>query len=102
MPTTITLADGRLVVEPVGINKLWRLRRRIEVHLAQVRGAPYDPGAAHAGKRMRAPGLTWPGRKWVGAFSRTGTSATGAARGRPDDRGRARRGRAGRPAVPPP
>jgi hypothetical protein len=72
MQNTITLAGGRLVVEPVGINKLWGLRRRIEVPLAQVRGATYDPGATHAGKGMRAPGLAWPGRKWVGTFYQDG------------------------------
>jgi hypothetical protein len=69
---TVTIEDGRLVVEPVGLNKLWGLRRRITVPLAQVRGATYDPGATHAGKGVRAPGLGLPGVKWVGTFYKDG------------------------------
>jgi hypothetical protein len=69
---TLTLDSGRLVVEPVGLDKLWGFRRRIEVPLAQVRGATYDPGAAHAAKGLRAPGLALPGRKWVGTFRTDG------------------------------
>lgn len=72
MNNIVTITDGRLVVEPVGLDKLWGLRRRIEVPLTQVRGATYDPGATHAGKGLRAPGLALPGVKWVGTFYRDG------------------------------
>ena len=72
MQNIVTIEDGLLVVEPVGLNKLWGLRRRITVPLAQVRGATYDPGATHAGKGLRAPGLALPGVKWVGTFYKDG------------------------------
>ena len=44
MQNTVTVESYRLLVQPVGINKLWGLRRRIGVPLSQVRGATYDPG----------------------------------------------------------
>lgn len=72
MQNTIILGGERLTVEPTGLNKLWGFRRRIEVPLDQVRGATYDPEAAHAGKGMRFPGLALPGRKWVGTFFHDG------------------------------
>lgn len=72
MNNTVSIENGRLVVEPVGLDKLWGFRRRIEVPLSQVRGATYDPGAAYAGKGLRAPGLALPGMKWVGTFYRDG------------------------------
>jgi hypothetical protein len=72
MQNTVTVEGDRLVVEPLGANKVWGLRRRIVVPLSQVRGATYDPGAAHAGKGLRAPGLALPGVKWVGTFHQGG------------------------------
>lgn len=72
MRNDVTLTTDRLVVQPRGWDKLWGLRRRIEVPLAQVRGATYDPGAFHAGKGLRAPGLALPNVKWVGTFFRDG------------------------------
>ena len=72
MHNTLNLDSERLTVEPIGLNKLWGFRRRIEVPLDQVRGATYDPKAAHAGKGMRFPGLALPGRKRVGTFFHDG------------------------------
>ena len=72
MHNVVTLDNDRLVVEPQGLDKLWGLRRRIEVPLTQVRGATYDPEALHAAKGMRAPGLALPNVKWVGTFRRHG------------------------------
>lgn len=72
MRNDVTLTGDRLVVVPRGLDKLWGLRRSIEVPLAQVRGATYDPGAFYAGKGLRAPGLALPNVKWVGTFFREG------------------------------
>lgn len=72
MNNTVSIENGRLVVEPVGLDKLWGFRRRIVVPMSQVRGATYDPGAVYAGKGLRAPGLALPGMKWVGTFRRDG------------------------------
>ena len=68
----LTLTDDLLVVEPVGLARLWSLRRRIEVPLGRVRGATYDPGAAHEAKGLRGPGLAIPGLRWAGTFHRDG------------------------------
>lgn len=75
MRNRITTDGNRLVVEPRGLDKLWGLRRRIEVPLDQVRGATYDPGADLVGKGMRFPGLAIPGRKWVGTSHGGGEKA---------------------------
>ena len=69
---TIDQARGLLLVEPRGLSKLWGLVRRIEVPLAQVKGATHDPGAAEERKGMRAPGLGVPGHKWVGTWHKDG------------------------------
>src|SRR3954468_11273084 len=72
MRNDVTITGDRLIVEPRRLDKLWGLRRRIEVPLAQVRGATYDPGAFYAAKGLRAPGLALPNVKWVGTFYRDG------------------------------
>ena len=68
----VTIDGDRLVVEPVGLDKLWGFRRRIEVPLEHVRGATYDPGASHEQKGLKAPGLRIPGFKATGTFHREG------------------------------
>jgi hypothetical protein len=72
MRNTLTIDGDRMLVEPVGLDKLWGFRRRIRVPLAQVRGATYDPGAALTDKGLRSPGLGLPGTKWVGTFYKDG------------------------------
>lgn len=75
--------DGHeLVVEPVGLDKIWSFEREIRIPLAHVRGATVDPGAEAEPKGIRAPGLSLPG-KHAGTFYRDGertfwnTSASG-------------------------
>lgn len=68
---TITVAEGELVIEPRGLDKLWGLRREIRVPLTHVRGATWDPDVAADPKGLRAPGLALPG-KYVGSFHRDG------------------------------
>ncbi|MGX5695434.1 hypothetical protein ACWKWP_04480 [Agromyces soli] len=68
---SITVTPDRLVVEPLGLDKLWSLRNRIDVPVAHVRGATIDPGVSAEPKGVRAPGLAMPG-KWAGTFHRDG------------------------------
>lgn len=68
---TVTIVDNNLVVEPQGLDKLWSFKRRLEIPLASVRGATFDPGANNEPKGLRAPGLAIPG-KWAGTFLRDG------------------------------
>lgn len=69
MSTHIEVTRGMLVVEPVGIDQVLAVKRRIEVPIGKVRGATHDPGAAAEFKGLRAPGLALPG-KWAGTFHR--------------------------------
>ncbi len=67
----VTVTDTTLVVEPRGLDKMWSFTRRIEVPLAHVRGATFDPGANHDRKGIRSPGLAVVG-KWSGTFRKDG------------------------------
>ena len=67
----VTITATTLVVEPRGLDKMWSFTRRIEVPLAHVRGATFDPGANHERKGIRSPGLAVVG-KWSGTFRKDG------------------------------
>jgi hypothetical protein len=71
MTTKVTITDGRLVVEPEGWDRVWSLRRRIDMPLEHVRGATYDPEAKHSSKGLKI-GMRLPGQKWAGTFIRDG------------------------------
>lgn len=58
----VTVTDDRLVVEPVGLDKIWSFTRRLQFPIAHVRGATYDPGMREEPKGWRAPGLRLPGK----------------------------------------
>lgn len=68
---TVTLTEQILAVEPRGLDKLWSFTRKLEIPLAHVRGATFDPGVKQEPKGFRAPGLAIPG-KWAGTFVRDG------------------------------
>lgn len=68
---TVTLTDTTLDVEPTGLDKLWSFTRKLEIPIAHVRGATFDPGANAEPKGLRGPGLHVPG-KWSGTFTRDG------------------------------
>lgn len=59
----VTVTTDRLVVEPLGLDKLWSFTRRLEIPLAHVRGATFDPGMKDEPKGWRGPGLGLPGKK---------------------------------------
>lgn len=68
---TVTVTDSLLIVEPRGLDKMWSFRRELQIPLAHVRGATFDPGANDEPKGLRAPGLSIPG-KWAGTFNKDG------------------------------
>lgn len=68
---TVTIANGKLVVEPIGMDKVWSFTRELDIPLDHVRGATFDPGANSEPKGIRAPGLAIPG-KWAGTFYHDG------------------------------
>lgn len=63
----VTVTGDRLVVEPVGLNKVWSFTHRLQFPLAYVRGATFDPGMRDEPKGWRGPGLRL-GGKLSGTF----------------------------------
>ncbi|WP_431955826.1 hypothetical protein [Nocardia lijiangensis] len=61
--------DGRdLVVRIEGLDKLWALKSRLVIPLANVRGATVDPGITKDRKGIRAPGTYLPRVITAGTF----------------------------------
>lgn len=63
----VTITDGYLVVEPLGLDKIWSFKRRIRIPRAHVVSASIDEGAIRESKGFRFPGLLIPG-KAAGTF----------------------------------
>lgn len=57
-----------LVVEIEGWDKLWALKSRLEIPLANVRGATADPGATRGFKGIKQSGTHFPGVITAGTF----------------------------------
>jgi hypothetical protein len=67
----VTITTKTLVVEPIGLSKLWSFRRRVQIPLEHVRGARFDPDVKVGPRGWRAPGLRLPG-KLAGTFRSSG------------------------------
>lgn len=67
----VTVSGETLVVEPVGLDKIWSFTRALKFPLKHVRGATYDPGMRDEPKGWRGPGLGLPG-KLSGTFHTDG------------------------------
>ena len=69
----IEIAGDVAVLEVRGWSKLWALKSRLEIPLANVRGVRADPQAARGWwKGIRAPGTHIPGVIAAGTFYRDG------------------------------
>ena len=68
---TITITPDTLVIEPHGIDRLWSLKRRIQIPLTEVLGAAIDPSVMNEPKGIPAPGLSFFGR-YSGTYMRAG------------------------------
>ena len=64
----VAVAGDDLIVEVEGMDKLWALKSRLTVPLANVRGATADPGIVREAKGVRAPGTHVPGVVVAGSF----------------------------------
>jgi hypothetical protein len=65
--------DGdHLVVEVEGLDKLWSLKSRLVIPLANIRGATVDPGIIKEPKGLRMPGTHVPGVITAGSFRTDG------------------------------
>lgn len=66
------IVGDRLVVSMRGWDRLWTLRRRIDVPLAHVRGATADPGVHRESAGVRAPGTYLPKVITAGTYYKDG------------------------------
>lgn len=67
------IIDGDdLVVEIEGLDKLWSLKSRLAIPLANVRGVTADPGMLKEPKGLRAPGTHLAGVITAGTFHQDG------------------------------
>lgn len=71
MNNLITLTDSELVIEPVGLDKLWSCKGSLHFPWSHVRGATYDPGVKSEPKGWKGPGLRI-GQKLSGTFHADG------------------------------
>ncbi|MGV8858705.1 hypothetical protein [Rhodoglobus sp.] len=67
----LTIAGDQLVVEPLGLDKLWSFTRVLQIPLMHVKGAFFDPTVIDDAKGLRFPGLHLP-RKMAGKFYTNG------------------------------
>jgi hypothetical protein len=68
----VSIEAGELVVDVEGLDKLWALKSRLSIPLANVRGATLDPGMVREHKGVRAPGTHVPGVIVAGTFHHEG------------------------------
>ncbi|NXY94129.1 hypothetical protein HYE82_06910 [Streptomyces sp. BR123] len=68
----ITVENTALIVTVEGLDKLWALKSRLEIPLANVRGATHDPGIIRDRKGVRAPGTHLPGVITAGTWHHEG------------------------------
>ncbi|MEU4243166.1 hypothetical protein [Actinoplanes sp. NPDC026619] len=64
----INIDGDNLIVEIEGWDKLWALKSRLEIPLANVRGATADPGIVRGPRGIRTAGSHFPGVLTAGAF----------------------------------
>jgi len=69
---TVSIDRGDLVVDVEGMDKLWALKSRLTIPLANVRGATADPGIVREGKGLRVGGAHVPGVIVAGTFRNDG------------------------------
>ncbi|GHH54424.1 hypothetical protein [Lentzea cavernae] len=68
----VSVQGQDLVVEMAGLDKLWALKSRLTIPLANVRGATVDPGILGDPKGIRAPGTHVPKVITAGTFHHEG------------------------------
>jgi hypothetical protein len=68
----VSIANGDLIVEIEGMDKLWSLKSRLAIPLGNVRGATADPGIVKEPKGLRAPGTHLAGVITAGTFYQDG------------------------------
>src|SRR2546423_13988369 len=65
---TLTVAEGRLIVQPRGLDVLWTLRRRIEIPLERVTEVRVAPRTEAPPVMLRLKGVHLPGAIIAGTY----------------------------------
>ena len=68
--TTVTISDGKLMIEMQGWDKLWAMKSRLEIPLEHVRDV--RPGKDDPVRGIHAPGTYFPGIIVAGTFHQIG------------------------------
>jgi hypothetical protein len=68
----VSIDGSALIVEIEGWDKLWALKSRLTIPLANVRGATADPGITHEFKGLKVAGAQVPGVITAGSFRQEG------------------------------
>ncbi|GAA4606977.1 hypothetical protein BJY16_006095 [Actinoplanes octamycinicus] len=72
MPADVRIDGDTLIVEVLGIDKLWALKSRLQIPLVNVAGATIDPGIDREFKGIRTGGTHFPGWLTAGRFRKNG------------------------------
>jgi hypothetical protein len=64
----VEVSGDQLTVQIEGIDKVWTLKRRLDIPLAHVTDAEADPEAVRGWKGWRGPGAHVPGVLVAGTF----------------------------------
>jgi hypothetical protein len=70
--TKVTIANGELLVEVEGFDKILAVKSSIAIGIAHVRGASIDPDATSQWQGIKMPGARIPGVVTAGTFYRHG------------------------------
>jgi len=69
----LSVADGKLILQIRGADKLWALKSSLEIPLRHIASVRSDPGVAHGWFHgIRAPGTNVPGVLTAGTFYQHG------------------------------
>lgn len=69
----VSIADGRVIFEVLGLHKLWALRSRIEIPIDAIKDVWHDPVKAKGWwHNLRAPGTSIPGVLSAGTYYHDG------------------------------
>ncbi len=72
MAATVSVEGDTLTVVMQGLDKLWSMKSQLDIPLAHVQGASFDPTIVHESKGWRGPGSNVPGVITAGTFHQHG------------------------------
>ena len=71
----VEIQDDAVVVTMRGLNRIWAMKRRLEIPLAKITSAAYVPDARGLARGLRLPGTAIPGVMIAGTYLARGQRA---------------------------